>query len=129
MGGGVVAKEQGSGAIDHRSGGPVATVRGDQPLTGGHVAPVPPLYRVGKASTLLSILRGDDLEIAVWHIEGIRQDTMAEWLNVSRRKIQLRIAAIRQTLALHGLVLPDPPAVATDSRHVRFHDPSGCVLN
>jgi len=96
---------------------------------GGHVAPAPPLCRVGKANTLFGILTGDDLEIAAWHVEGVQQDTMAEWLNVSRRSIQRRIAAIRKTLALYGLVLPDPPAVATDSRHVRNHDPSGYTLN
>lgn len=91
--------------------------------------PAPPLYRVGKANTLFGILTGDDLEIAVWHVEGIKQETMAEWLGVSLPTVKRRIAAIRSTLAKYGLSLPESPTDDTDSRHVRNHDPSGYTLN
>lgn len=91
--------------------------------------PAPPLYRVSKASTLSTILSGDDIEIVGWHIDGIRQGTMAEWLGVSLPTVKRRIALIRQTLAKYGLSLPESPTDDTDSRHVRNHDPSGYTLN
>lgn len=97
-------------------------------MTGGRVMGVPPLCRVSKAS-LSSILCGEDLEIAVWHIEGRYQRDMAEWLGVSLPTIERRIARIRRTLAAYGLSLPESPAEPTDTRRVRQHDPSGYTLN